>query len=123
MVKKRKPRGIKLDGTRSLDMCTCYAFHCDPLTVSRKFRQKINNRHQLGLHPPCGTNPCSCKSSSLLPQRPKHVNIIPGEINEDVVRAIRIDNDRTYQEWADLLGVPKLEIFNIKKFKTWRQVR
>lgn len=123
MLKKRKPRGIKLNGEPSLDMCTCYSFYCDPMTVSSKFSQKIDKRIKLGVHPPCGTTPCSCKSSSALPKRPKYVDMVPGEMTEELVRAIRIDQEKTYQEWADILGLPKQEIYNIKKFKTWRHVK
>lgn len=60
----RKPRGIKLDGTPSMDMCTgCMSFNCDPMAMSRAYRDKQDRRHAEGVHFPCGTNPCSCKSS------------------------------------------------------------
>lgn len=49
--------------------------------------------------------------------------MVPGEMTEELVRAIRIDQEKTYQEWADILGLPKQEIYNIKKFKTWRHVK
>lgn len=40
--KKRKPRGMKQDGTRSLDLCPgCYSFYCDPSTMSDKFIAKF----------------------------------------------------------------------------------
>lgn len=65
--KARKPRGIKLDGTRSMDMCPhCFAFHCDPMCMSRKFSQKIDRRRRSGLCRACGSNPCKCKSSLLI---------------------------------------------------------
>lgn len=62
--KKRKPRGIKQDGTPSLDMCPgCYAFFCDPMAMSYKFQEKIRRRISQGLCPACGAKPCKCKSS------------------------------------------------------------
>ena len=62
--KKRKPRGIKQDGTRSLDLCPgCFAFHCDPMSMSRKFMDKIDRRLAAGLCGACGHKPCTCKSS------------------------------------------------------------
>ena len=61
--KDRKPRGIKLNGERSMDMCTgCIAFGCDPMAMSPRFQNKINKRIELGLCPACGSNPCKCKS-------------------------------------------------------------
>jgi hypothetical protein len=66
--KARKPRGIKQDGTESMDLCTCcYSFACDPLSMSRKFREKIDKRLEAGLCPACGHNPCTCKSSLSVP--------------------------------------------------------
>jgi len=65
--KKRKRRGIKKNGYRSLDLCTgCYSFHCDPMMMSRKFSNKIRERLKAGLCPACGSNPCKCKSSLLV---------------------------------------------------------
>lgn len=62
--KKRKPRGIKADGTRSQDLCTgCYSFGCDPMAMSYKFQAKIRKRLKAGLCPACGHKPCTCKSS------------------------------------------------------------
>jgi len=64
MKKKRKPRGIKADGSRSLDMCPCcLSFHCDPGTMSFNFYVKTRERMRAGLCPSCGNNPCKCKSS------------------------------------------------------------
>lgn len=64
LKKKRKPRGIKKNGRRSMDMCPyCFAFGCDPMGMSRKFREKIEKRLKLGLCGACGHNPCTCKSS------------------------------------------------------------
>jgi hypothetical protein len=117
-MKKRKPRGIKLDGSRSLDMCTCYSFHCDPATVSRKFSDKMRMRYGKGVHRACGSNPCTCKSSLLRGYRAKNIDIIPGEINEEVIQAIRTDTEKTYQQWADLIGVDKATIYEIKKHIT-----
>jgi hypothetical protein len=65
-IKPRKPRGKKMDGTPSLDMCSCFAFYCDPSTMSRKFSQKISRRRSAGLCPCCGNKQCVCKSSRLL---------------------------------------------------------
>jgi hypothetical protein len=62
--KKRKPRGIKLNGNRSLDLCPhCFAFFCDTMTMSYKFQSKIDKRLAAGLCGACGHNPCTCKSS------------------------------------------------------------
>ena len=64
LKKVRKPRGRKKDGTISMDMCTgCYSFNCDSMAMSRKYRDKMDRRHAEGVHFPCGTNPCTCKSS------------------------------------------------------------
>lgn len=118
-MKQRKPRGIKLNGQRSLDMCTCYSFHCDPMTVSRKFSAKISARHRAGVHPPCGTSPCTCKSSLSLGLRGKPVK--PGQaIDEQVKRTIRLDRKYSHQYWADLLGVTKQEIYQIKHERVLR---
>ncbi len=66
----RKPRGIKLNGHRSMDMCPgCYAFNCDSMAMSQRFQDKIRKRMKLGLCPACGakpvqkngTNICKCK--------------------------------------------------------------
>lgn len=63
MKKKRKPRGIKLNGRKSYDLCSCcFSYNCDPLTMSRKFSAKIRKRLKAGLCPACGHNPCKCKS-------------------------------------------------------------
>lgn len=65
--KKRKPRGMKLDGTPSMDMCPyCIAFNCDPMGMSLPFQKKIDTRKAQGLCPACGANPCKCKSSLLV---------------------------------------------------------
>jgi hypothetical protein len=61
--KKRKPRGIKQDGTKSRDMCShCFSFNCDPMIMSEKFRNKINKRLKEGFCGACGHKPCTCKS-------------------------------------------------------------
>lgn len=71
MPKKRKPRGYKLTGEKSQDMCPgCIAFHCDPMSMSRKFQAKIRKRIGAGVCPACGAKPivkygrkiCKCKS-------------------------------------------------------------
>lgn len=62
--KKRKPRGVKLNGRKSQDMCPdCFSFNCDPMSMSKKFQDKIRGRRQKGLCGACGHTPCSCKSS------------------------------------------------------------
>lgn len=64
MKRKRKPRGIKLNGKPSKDMCPhCFAFNCDPFLMSPKFTNKIYKRLKQGLCGACGHNPCTCKSS------------------------------------------------------------
>lgn len=112
-MKHRKPRGIKLNGQRSLDMCTCYSFHCDPMTVSRAFSAKIDRRRAMGVHPPCGTNPCTCKSKMSIHKKVK-IPPVGAPITAEVERAVRLDTQRTYQWWADHLGVPKKTIWDIK---------
>jgi hypothetical protein len=63
LKKKRKNRGIKKDGTRSLDMCPCcYSFDCDPMRMSFKFSMKIRRRIIAGKCPACGCVQCKCKS-------------------------------------------------------------
>jgi hypothetical protein len=67
MVKNRKPRGIKKDGTMSEDLCPyCYAFRCDGGNMSKKFEEKKNKRLAAGLCVACGNKPinglCKCKS-------------------------------------------------------------
>jgi len=64
MKKIRKPRGIKKNGYKSLDLCLCcYHFHCDPMTTSPKFDAKIRRRFKIGVCVACGSDPCKCKSS------------------------------------------------------------
>lgn len=66
--KKRKPRGTKLNGKKSYDMCTgCYMPHCDPFAASPKYRQKIDKRLEEGRCPACGQVKCKCKSTILSP--------------------------------------------------------
>lgn len=64
LVKKtRKPRGIKLDGTRSKNLCShCLSYNCDPMTMSHAFSQKITRRDRAGLCRSCGQKSCVCKS-------------------------------------------------------------
>lgn len=62
--RRRKPRGIKLDGTKSLDMCPhCLSFHCDSSSMSQKFSEKVSRRLSQGVCPSCGQNPCRCRSN------------------------------------------------------------
>jgi hypothetical protein len=64
MKKIRKPRGLKKNGQRALDMCSgCFAFNCDPFMMSNKFNDKIHKRIAMGVCPACGHKPCKCKSS------------------------------------------------------------
>ena len=74
--KGRKPRSVKADGVHmGMDMCPhCIAFNCDPLSMSPKFRNKIGKRLENNLCPSCGKNPCKCKSSDSLPERPLSAN-------------------------------------------------
>lgn len=75
-VKPRKPRGIKKDGTRSMDMCSCLAFHCDPFCMSRAFNAKVHRRHAAGVCPSCGAKPCKCKSMKGIRQ---HIMVVGGD--------------------------------------------
>ncbi len=62
--KRRKPRRLKQNGQPSFDLCPhCYAFDCDPLTMSPKFAAKIRGRLRRGVCAACGQAPCICKSS------------------------------------------------------------
>lgn len=64
-VKPRKPRGIKLNGHKSYNLCTCcYSPHCDPMANSPKFSMMIERRKRAGVCVACGYNPCRCKSSN-----------------------------------------------------------
>lgn len=62
-MKVRKPRGIKLNGKRSEDMCPyCYRFGCDPAGISPKLKRKFDKRISEGKCPSCGHKKCKCKS-------------------------------------------------------------
>ncbi len=71
-MKVRKPRGTKLDGYRSEDMCKhCCSLGCDPMSMSPKFKQMVRYRRDNNLCQACGANPCICKSSlETKPQLP-----------------------------------------------------
>jgi hypothetical protein len=70
LKRKRKPRGTKLNGHSSYDMCIhCYMPHCDPFAASSKYRLKINRRLKQGLCPACGQVECKCKSTILTPEQ------------------------------------------------------
>ncbi len=61
--KARKPRGIKLNGNPSYDLCPhCYTYRCDPGSMSHAFNTKIARRLAQGVCPACGRDPCRCKS-------------------------------------------------------------
>ena len=62
-VKPRKPRGRKLNGQESYDMCTCcFMPECDYFAASPLYREKIDQRLMKGKCPACGRIPCKCKS-------------------------------------------------------------
>ena len=62
--KARKPRGTKLNGRRSYNLCSCcLSYGCDPLTMSDKFKEKADRRSKAGVCRSCGHNPCRCKST------------------------------------------------------------
>ena len=66
MHKKRKPRGFKLNGHRSYNMCPhCYLPGCDPCGGSQAYRTKIEKRLDEGKCPSCGQVKCVCKSTIL----------------------------------------------------------
>jgi hypothetical protein len=70
IIKKRKPRGVKLNGKQSYDMCPyCYMPHCDSFAVSSKYYLKIEKRLEQGLCPACGQIKCKCKSTILTPEQ------------------------------------------------------
>lgn len=62
--KVRKPRGLKLDGRMSYDMCDCcISYGCDPMAHGNPFFiAKKAKRSEQGLCRSCGKNPCGCKS-------------------------------------------------------------
>lgn len=48
--------------TTGLNMCGgCFAFNCDPMTMSEKFKKKIDKRIANKTCPSCGHRPCKCK--------------------------------------------------------------
>ena len=64
--KKRKPRGKKLNGEKSYDMCPhCYMPFCDSFAASDKYRKKVYTRLEEGKCPACGQYNCKCKSTIL----------------------------------------------------------
>lgn len=66
LPKPRKPRGIKLNGKKSYNMCPdCYMPGCDPFGGSKEYRQKIDKRLREGKCPACGQAKCQCKSTML----------------------------------------------------------
>jgi len=92
LKKVRKPRGIKLNGHYSMDMCTgCIAFGCDPMAMSRAFQEKKARRDNANVCVSCGNNPCKCKSSlDLKPQtiskRQSLISIHKENIKESLIR-------------------------------------
>lgn len=69
-VKPRKPRGKKVDGTDSYNMCpVCLMPGCDPTAASFAYQQKIRSRINKGVCPACGYYPCRCKSSLKIKQK------------------------------------------------------
>lgn len=61
--KKRKPRGIKKNGFRSRDMCSCGSLGCDFVVhlrtiYGRKKDYRLQNKLCIG----CGKKECQCKS-------------------------------------------------------------
>lgn len=68
--KKRKPRGTKLNGYKSYDMCPdCYMPGCDPFGGSRLYQEKVRRRLREGKCPACGHEVCQCKSTILSEKR------------------------------------------------------
>lgn len=65
MKKERKPRGIKLNGRESYDMCEhCVSYGCDPYSHNNPyFNDKKMNRSKGGVCISCGSKNCKCKSS------------------------------------------------------------
>lgn len=64
-VKKvRKPRGIKLNGHPSMDMCPhCLSMGCDRMSDSTRWAGTKSDRDARGACRACGAIPCICKSS------------------------------------------------------------
>lgn len=59
-IKKRKPRGRKLKGYNSYNLCPyCYGRNCDSYLQP----PKVSERLLKGLCPACGHKQCTCKSS------------------------------------------------------------
>lgn len=83
-MKPKKPRKPRTTG---MDMCTCYAFHCDPMSMSRKFQDKINKRLRAGLCGACGHNPCECKSSMSVKKWTKPLSRRQMQIQANASRA------------------------------------
>ena len=76
MKKDRKPRGIKKDGSRSLNLCSgCGYFLCDPIfNNDGPANTKIQKRLRNGLCMGCGKtkDKCSCKSKNGLTYKKKN---------------------------------------------------
>lgn len=61
-IKPRKPRGLKLSGEKSYNLCPgCYSPYCDPSLR----HPNVERRLRAGLCPACGKpkDRCSCRSS------------------------------------------------------------
>ena len=62
-VKARKPR------TAGENLCPCcYGYGCDPMSTSRRFRQRVETRLRMGLCVACGEPKefCKCRSNYYL---------------------------------------------------------
>lgn len=65
-MKERKPRGIKLNGNASRDMCdVCMNYNCDSCTggMNPFFLAKVEKRRNQNVCLSCGNSKCNCKSS------------------------------------------------------------
>ncbi len=113
-LRQHADRGIKLDGTRSQDMCTCcYSIGCDPMSMSLAFQRKIHGRLRQGLCPACGKPKGFCTCKSCLPGHGEGVRLIQTHDNRKLRRA-RADvaaRERAYRLWqrnvdalADIIG-------------------
>lgn len=98
--KVRKPRGYKLNGRKSRDMCSgCHSFGCDPAADSPEWAAKKYRRQAAGVCVSCGANPCKCKSS-LDARPPKY----QGDISKEARKGDKEVLKRYFKADFDMMG-------------------
>lgn len=96
-------RGYKLDGHQtSEDLCPyCYSFGCDPMSMSQKFRQKIEKRLRMKLCPCCGEPiaHCKCRSSGKIAEGQHTIRTHNNKKRRKAMQMIQA-KERAYQFWS-----------------------